>query len=105
MTRLHPPRPIIAAFVSGALLAGCAATSEELQVLREEPGFAAGFGDGCTTGQEEEKSFSTKRVRDAYAFENDRAYRAGWRQGYIECKRPAPEMETGGRVLGNEERF
>ena len=74
-------------------------------MLSEEPGFVAGYGDGCATASEEEKSFSTKRTRDAYAFENDRAYRAGWRQGYLTCKNPVAPPDNGGRILGNEPGF
>ncbi len=73
--------------------------------LSEEPGFVAGFGDGCATAQEEDKSFSTKRHRDTEAFDADRAYRAGWRQGWQQCKNPTGSRNDGGRILGNEERF
>lgn len=90
--------------VGAATLAmGCA--TEEGRLLSEEPGYAAGFGDGCSTGQEEGKSFSTERTRDAYRFENERAYRAGWRQGYLECKGYERPRNNGGVVLGNEERL
>lgn len=99
-------KTIISACVGAILTASCASTSQEsAALLSEEPGFGAGFGDGCATSQEESKSFSTKRNRDEYQFANDRAYRAGWRQGYIECGNPYREAENGGRILGNEERF
>ena len=84
-----------------AALSACATD----QGLTEEPGFVAGFGDGCATAQEEDKSFSTKRHRDAEAFDSDRAYRAGWRQGWQQCKNPTGSPNDGGRILGNEERF
>ena len=82
-------------------LAGCA-SSEDLRRLSEEPGFVQGFGDGCATAREEDKSFSTKRVRDEYEFENDEAYRAGWRQGYLDCRGQIRPRNDGGVVLGNE---
>lgn len=78
--------------------AGCA--SADLQELQEAPGFQAGYVDGCETAGEEEKSFSTTRTRDTYAFENDEAYRAGWRRGYMECGDIIPEPKDGGRILG-----
>lgn len=81
-------------------LSACASDSG----LSEEPGYVAGYGDGCSTAQEEDKSFSTKRVRDADMFESDEAYRAGWRQGYQQC-RPTYSRNDGGRILGNEDRF
>lgn len=80
------------------LAAGCA--SADLQALREAPGFQAGYVDGCETASEQEKSFSTTRVRDAYAFDNDEAYRAGWRRGFMECGDIIPEPKDGGRILG-----
>jgi len=93
-------RAIAAAFAVSTL-AACATDTG----LTEEPGFAAGYGDGCATAQEEDKSFSTKRHRDADAFDRDRAYRAGWRQGWQQCKDPTGRSSDGGLVLGDEDRF
>ena len=86
---------------AAAALAACASQSG----LSDEPGYLAGFGDGCATAHEEDKSFSTKRVRDADQFENDRAYRAGWRQGWQQCQSPYRKADDGGRVLGDEDDF
>lgn len=86
--------------VAGVLFAAGCATSAELQELREAPGFQAGYVDGCETAGEREKSFSTREARDDYAFENDEAYRAGWRRGYMECGDVIPEPKDGGRILG-----
>lgn len=80
-------------------LGGCASTLEQ-QELRDAPGFQAGYGDGCATATENDKSFSTREVRDPYQFDNDKAYRAGWRQGYLECADRVPEAPDGGRILG-----
>ncbi|MEL7488240.1 MAG: hypothetical protein AAGJ87_13600 [Pseudomonadota bacterium] len=81
-------------------LAACA-SSQETALLTEEPSYQAGYGDGCATGVEEDKSFSTKRTRDNYLFDNDRAYRAGWRQGYLSCGQRTRRDETdGGLILG-----
>ncbi|OFX00694.1 MAG: hypothetical protein A3E78_11080 [Alphaproteobacteria bacterium RIFCSPHIGHO2_12_FULL_63_12] len=89
-------------FAAGAvLLAACASDSG----LSEEPGYVAGYGDGCATAHEQDKSFSTKRVRDADLFESDRAYRAGWRQGWQQCQSPYRRADDGGRVLGDEPHF
>jgi hypothetical protein len=86
------------------MLAGCASSADML-ALREAPGFQAGYGDGCVTATEEDKSFSTKTTRDAYAFDNDEAYRAGWRQGYLECSNQTPEAKDGGRILGERNEY
>ena len=85
-------------------LAGCA-SSVDLASLREQPGFHAGYGDGCTTATEEDKSFSTRSTRDTYSFDNDEAYRAGWRQGYLECGNTTPEARDGGRILGERNEY
>lgn len=94
---MTPIRAIAAATFLCAL-AGCASTGSAS--LAEEPGFQAGYGDGCVTATEEDKSFSTKRVRDDYQFDSDRAYRAGWRQGYLSCGGRAGQQSDGGLILG-----
>ncbi len=99
-SRRFPLRPAACAGLAAGLLAGACASGGNLAELREMPGFTAGYGDGCATATEEDKSFSTRRERDAYAFENDEAYRAGWRQGYLECSNTTPEAKDGGRILG-----
>ena len=93
-------------YLSAAALAlgGCA-TGLDAQALRDAPGFQAGYGDGCSTAAEEDKSFSTRKTRDAYEFENDDAYRAGWRQGYLECTNVIPEANDGGRILGERNEY
>lgn len=93
-------RPIAAASLIAVLLAACA--SDDVETLSQEPGFQAGYGDGCATATEEDKSFSTKRQRDEYLFENDRAYRAGWRQGYLQCSHRDAETHDGGLILGDD---
>ncbi len=90
--------------LAGAFLVGCTTNADTL-ALRELPSFHVGFGDGCTTANEEDKSFSTKSSRDAYSFENDEAYRAGWRQGYLECSNRTPDAIDGGRILGERNEY
>ena len=86
------------------ILSACA--TERLAELQEEPGYVAGFGDGCATVNESDKSFSTKRVRDEYAFDEDEAYRAGWRAGFLQCKRDYDDQTTrDGRILGEDSNF
>jgi len=95
---------LLAPAAAAALSAACA-TSAENEALRNYPSFQAGYSDGCLTSSEEDKSFSTKNARDAYAFENDKAYRAGWRQGYFECSSKAPKDNDGGRILGERNEY
>ena len=94
-------RSIAAAALVAVIAGGCASTEDGLR-LAEEPGYQAGYGDGCITATEQDKSFSTKRERDAYAFDNDRAYRAGWRQGYLQCGGGRSATSDGGLILGQE---
>lgn len=86
------------------ILSACA--TERLAELQNEPGYIAGYGDGCATANESDKSFSTKRVRDDYAFDEDEAYRAGWRAGLLQCKRDYDDQTTrDGRILGEDANF
>lgn len=87
-----------------SLAAGACASDGALK-LSDQPGFAAGYGDGCATASEEDKSFSTKRVRDDYMFDNDRAYAAGWRQGYLQCGGRDTPKNDGGLELGQENEY
>lgn len=90
------------------MTAGCAltpATGPGGLPLTESPSYHVGYGDGCSTSNEEDKSFSTKSTRDAYAFDNDDAYRAGWRQGYLECDNRVPDAIDGGRILGERNEY
>ena len=90
---------------AAALFAAGCASDGDLAELRESPGFTAGYADGCATATEEDKSFSTRTTRDTYAFDNDKAYRAGWRQGYLECSTQTPEAKDGGRILGERNEY
>ncbi len=85
-------------------ISGCATT--DFAALQEEPGYIAGFSDGCATAQEAEKSFSTERVRDDIAFNDDKSYQAGWRSGLLQCDyRNDDTTSQGGRILGENQNF
>ncbi len=107
MSGLHGVANVLTRALTGALAAitaaGCA--SGDFYELSEQPSFHAGFSDGCATSNEEDKSFSTKSVRDKYAFDNDEAYRAGWRQGWLECNARTPDAIDGGRILGERNEY
>lgn len=87
---------------AAALGLAAAACASDPNKYAEEPGFQAGYGDGCVTATEEDKSFSTRTARDADAFETDPAYRAGWRQGYAQCGSQR-SANDGGRILGERD--
>jgi len=93
--------------LTGALVLNGCTTSDELAALSEQPSYYAGFGDGCQTSSEADKSFSTKRIRDDFAFKDDRAYRAGWRSGLLQCdyERNDDPTRSGGLLLGKDQNF
>jgi len=93
----------LAAFLTAAAAASC--VSGQHSSLSELPSFHVGYGDGCATSNEEDKSFSTKTERDKYLFENDEAYRAGWRQGWLQCNNRTPDAIDGGRILGERNEY
>ncbi|MEM8935375.1 MAG: hypothetical protein AAGC77_03100 [Pseudomonadota bacterium] len=90
--------------IAALVVSGCASDAQLAQ-LRESPNYHLGHGDGCLTATEASKSFSTRTARDASLFDNDEAYRAGWRQGYLECADRLPSTKDGGRVLGERNEF
>ena len=61
MVRFLPLLAANPAFLAAALVAVAQQTRMRL-ALRELPSFHVGYGDGCTTSNEEDKSFSTKIV-------------------------------------------
>ena len=87
-----------------ALLGACAS---DYGRYAEEPSFQTGYGDGCVTATETDKSFSTKRQRDDEAFANDKAYASGWtarrmtavacleRKTSEGCRPSLPDSESG----------
>lgn len=92
-------RHIVVAACTAAL---CACATADPNNYAEQPGFQAGYGDGCVTATEADKSFSIKRARDDHAFGSDKAYAAGWRQGYLQCGGNDRGPNDGGRILGEE---
>ncbi len=90
-------------FSLAAALAVSACATSESGSLADEPSFALGYGDGCQTAIERDKSFSTKVVRDEQLFESDKPYRGGWRHGFQSCGKRASQSPDGGRILGEEE--
>ncbi|MEM9705056.1 MAG: hypothetical protein AAF850_03155 [Pseudomonadota bacterium] len=90
----------------GAVVSCASTTGDDGLPLAEAPSFQAGYGDGCSTAISDDKSFSQDRSRDDYLFENDRPYRAGWRQGYASCADRGLDAPTdGGRILGQQNEY
>lgn len=97
---------VLGIFTVGSLMLGGCATADDIARLQEEPGYVAGFADGCQTVNESDKSFSTRRVRDDFAFDEDKAYRAGWRAGLLQCRRDYDDLTSrDGTILGEDQNF
>jgi hypothetical protein len=67
----------LAAFI----LASCAGAGANT----DSPDYAAGYGDGCATGQARGGYPPPRPVRDEHAFNHSADYKAGWRSGYNVC--------------------
>jgi hypothetical protein len=85
-----------------ALILLAAACASDPNQYAEAPSYQQGYGDGCLTATEADKSFSLKSKRDEDLFESDKAYAAGWRQGYFQCGGAERGPNDGGRILGEE---
>ena len=73
----------LSVFAGLFVLAGCASDYDPM--LRENPNFSLGYNDGCQTGNARVTGFDETVYRDKSLFEADRAYQAGWREGYTAC--------------------
>jgi hypothetical protein len=73
---------LIARFVLTAIvLSSCAGAHADT----DSPDYAAGYGDGCATGQARGGYPPPPPVRDDQAFNHSADYKAGWRSGYNAC--------------------
>ncbi len=69
-------------FLAVLALAGCLGSNSE---LRNEPNYGLGYNDGCGTANARVGGFNATIRRDENLFESDRAYSAGWRDGFNSC--------------------
>ncbi len=79
-------------------LAGCIFfESKAERNLQRQPGYRAGYGDGCATANAEGANMRRgDTVRDDALYEVDKAYRVGWAQGHNACRRMAPTGQSQG---------
>lgn len=78
-----------------SLLAGCALfESPAERALRRSPDFRAGYSDGCASANASGANPREEGGRqDADAFAGNRAYRAGWNEGFSACR--SNQAQTG----------
>ncbi len=86
---------------SALWLTACAGYDPE--ALQESGWYLQGYNDGCATASEADKSFSNKQIKDQALFDSDKGYRAGWRQGLLQCRKQDPQ--TDGQTLGRGDEF
>lgn len=81
--------------LSALALAGCASSETlvrhetEAHARSRDPGYLAGFSDGCTSGYAK-SSIMVKAAytRDEARFARDRQYASGWDDGRLQCNYP-----------------
>lgn len=81
---MKPRHHLIAVAIAAVALASCA-SGEKDRDLERLPQYQAGYRDGCQTALKRERGFASEIVRNKAAFEQDAAYRAGWRDGSMTC--------------------
>ncbi|WP_457597734.1 hypothetical protein [Hydrogenimonas sp.] len=82
----------------GLLLAGC--PSQQSYLASKPPAFAAGYEDGCKSGEQYFENSLKPKIVDKARYRSDRLYRDGWDEGYNACysqKQVEIEMERAGR--------
>ena len=92
-------------------LAGCGILfpSHRDRAAKNNPGFKAGFSDGCASATNQETNYRGEQVRDEQLYKTDKHYRAGWASGYYNCRTnkthtvytpnagPIPDNSPGGK--------
>jgi hypothetical protein len=76
-------RALSSALLALALMALSACAGDKART--DSPGYAAGYSDGCSTGQSRGTYPPQHAVRDDHAFNHNPDYKAGWRAGYNAC--------------------
>jgi hypothetical protein len=74
---------ILSAGLLAVGLSACANTTDP--ALLESPNYSMGYTDGCATGNQRVHGFSDTVTRNEQMFDDDEAYRVGWRDGYGSC--------------------
>ncbi|MGH6828055.1 MAG: hypothetical protein ACREFW_04000 [Rhizomicrobium sp.] len=67
-------------------VAGCAGGAKE-RALQNNPGFRAGYEDGCAAATDQGSDLRGRPVGDSQQYQSDDVYRAGWSSGFQTCRR------------------
>lgn len=75
----------LALLIPALVLALSACSTSEDRDLQRLPQYQAGYNDGCRTALDRGRGFAAEITRNKAAFDQDSAYRAGWRDGSMNC--------------------
>ena len=97
-------RPVLLAALSAFALSGCVFFETKAdRALRSQPTFRSGYEDGCATATNEGASMRRGNVvRDDALYDSDKAYRVGWSNGHLACKRGAPSGQEPANPLKDQ---
>ena len=87
--------------ILGLLLLGACSTEID-PALQKEPTFVQGYSDGCATANTGVSDFKNALKRNDDLYDQDKAYKAGWNDGYSSC---GGNMSTDKDVFGSEDRW
>ncbi len=75
-----------AAVLAAMLFAGCASTQETMMAKGYPPAYAAGYGDGCSSGKQAGGSMFDEFKKNVKRYSSDKQYKQGWDDGFKQCE-------------------
>ena len=90
-------QPVAALFAALALVA-CGSAEDALIARGFDPAYAAGYDDGCASGNEAGGSLFGEARKDATRYAADSQYAQGWDDGFASCKSKAETLVRDARL-------
>jgi hypothetical protein len=85
-------RWLLATFAALVALTACTSTEEALIERGLPPAYAAGYDDGCASGNAAGGSLFSEAQKDESRYAADSQYGKGWDEGFAKCKRDLDAM-------------
>jgi hypothetical protein len=82
----------LAALVATIALTACTSTEEALIERGLPPAYAAGYDDGCASGNAAGGSLFSEAQKDESRYPANSQYAKGWDDGFAKCKRDLDAM-------------
>lgn len=80
-------RKVLIVCLGAALAGGCVFfPSAKDRELRRSPSFREGYSDGCAAATTPSSNYREEPHRDETLYQSDKAYRAGWANGFQTCR-------------------